>query len=57
LAQRQYPMDQLSYYSSILHGIPVTPNTSTTVSQPAPSTLSQLGGLGIGALSLAQLAK
>jgi hypothetical protein len=56
LAQRQYPMDQLSYYSSILHGIPVTPNTSSTVSQPSPSMFSQLGGLGLGALSLAKLA-
>jgi hypothetical protein len=55
LAQRQYPMDQLSYYSSILHGIPVTPNTSSTVSQPAPSQLGQMANLGIGALGLSKL--
>lgn len=56
LRQQQYPMDQLSYYSSILHGIPVTPNTSSTVSQPAPSMVSQLGGLGLGALALSKMA-
>ena len=56
LRQQQYPMDQLSYYSSILHGIPVTPNTSSTVSQPAPSMASQLGGLGLGALALSKMA-
>ena len=55
LAQRQYPMDQLSYYSSILHGIPVTPSTSSTVSQPAPSQLGQIANLGIGALGLSKL--
>jgi len=55
LNQRQQPMDQLSYYSSILHGIPVTPNTSTTVSQPGASQLGQLANLGIGALGLSKL--
>jgi hypothetical protein len=55
LNQRQQPMDQLSYYSSILHGIPVTPNTSTTVSQPGASQLGQIANLGIGALGLSKL--
>ena len=56
LRQQQYPMDQLSYYSSILHGIPVTPSTTTTTTQPAPSMFSQLGGLGLGALALSKMA-
>jgi hypothetical protein len=57
LRQQQYPMEQLNYYSSILHGVPVGQlNQTATVSQPAPSALSQLSGLGLGALALSKLA-
>ena len=55
LTQQQYPMQQLSYYDSLLRGLPITPNSTTTTTQPTPSMLSQIGGAGLGALSLAKL--
>ena len=54
--QQYYPMQQLSYFSDIMHGVPISNNTTSTVSTPAPSAISQIGGLGLGALSLAKLA-
>lgn len=55
--QRNYPMEQLNAYSGIIRGFDVKPNTTTTTYAPAPSTLSQVGGLGLGALSLYNMAK
>ena len=46
--QRDWPTKQLSLYSQLLSGTPVSPNTSTTVTQPAPDFLSQLLGLAVG---------
>lgn len=46
--QRDWPTKQLSLYSQLLSGTPVTPNTSTTVTEPAPDFLSQLLGLAVG---------
>lgn len=46
--QRDYPSQQLSLYSQLLSGTPVQPNTSTTVTEPAPDFLSQLLGLAVG---------
>ena len=55
LRQRDYPMEQLGYYSNILRGIPVgLGSTATTYAQP-PSLASQAGGLGLAGLSLAKL--
>ena len=54
--QRDYPMQQLSYYNSLIRGLPLTGTGTATTSAPPPSTLSQLGGLGLGALSLAKMA-
>jgi len=55
LRQRDYPMEQLGYYSNILRGLPIQlGSTATTYAQP-PSLLSQAGGLGIGALGLSNL--
>ena len=55
LRQRDYPMEQLNYYNSLLHGLPVTMgSTSTTYAQP-PSMLGQVAGAGLGALSLSKL--
>ena len=53
--QRDYPMQMLSYYSGLLHGLPVTPNTVSTSYMAAPSSLSQLTGAGLGAASIAKL--
>jgi hypothetical protein len=57
LTQRDYPEQQLSYYSSIMHGVPVGNNTTTTTSTPAPSALSQMAGLGLGGLGLYKLSQ
>jgi hypothetical protein len=52
LRQRDYPMEQLGYYSSLLRGLPVQlGSTQTTYAQP-PSMASQLGGLGLAGLGL-----
>jgi len=52
LRQRDYPMEQLGYYSNILRGLPVQlGSTQTTYAQP-PSMLQQAGGLGLAGLGL-----
>ena len=56
LAQRDWQTSQLGYYSNILRGLPITPNTTTSASTPAPSALGQLAGAGLGAASLYKLA-
>ena len=52
LRQRDYPMEQMQLYSSLLRGVPVTPNTTSTTYAPNASLGSQLvsGGLGAAAL-------
>lgn len=55
LRQRDYPMEQLGYYSSLLRGLPMQMgSTQTTYAQP-PSLASQVGGLGLAGLSLSKL--
>lgn len=57
LRQRDYPMEQLGYFSNILRGLPVQlGSTQTTYAQP-PSVASQVGGLGLAGLGLYNLAK
>lgn len=46
--QRDWPSKQLSLYSQLLSGTPVTPSSSTTTTEPAPDFLSQLAGLALG---------
>jgi len=56
LRQRDYPMEQLGYFSNLLRGIPVQlGSTQTTYAQP-PSIASQVGGLGLAGLSIGKLA-
>jgi len=55
LRQRDYPTELLNNYSALLRGVPVTPSSTATTYAPPPSTASQIGGLGLGALSLAKL--
>jgi hypothetical protein len=57
LRQRDYPMEQLSYYSNIVHGLPVTPNSTATTYAAPPSAASQIGGLGLGALGMYNMTK
>ena len=49
--QRDYPREQLQFYSSILRGIPVQPSTETTKLQ-SYNPIQQLLGTGISALGL-----
>jgi hypothetical protein len=51
--QRGHERDQLDFYSGILHGVPTTPQQSTQSFAAPPSRTSQLLGLGVGGLSLA----
>ena len=55
LAQRDYPMEQLGYFSNLMRGIPVgLGSTATTYAQP-PSLTSQLTGAGIAGLGMYNL--
>lgn len=52
LRQRDYPMEQLGYFSNILRGLPVgLASTQTTYGQ-SPTAFQQLAGAGLGGLSL-----
>ena len=53
--QRDDPRRALDYYSNSVRGLPNQMGYTQTTSAPPPSMASQIGGLGIGALSLAQL--
>ena len=56
LRQRDYPMEQLGYFSNLMRGIPVQlGSTQTTYAQP-PSIASQVGGLGLAGLSIGKMA-
>ncbi len=52
LEQRGYPKEQASWYSNIVRGLPIAPASTQTTTAPGPSTLSQLGGLGVAGLGL-----
>ena len=53
--QQQMPLQDLSNLSALLHGLPLQ-NTTTQSYQAAPSTVSQIAGLGTGALGVSKLA-
>jgi hypothetical protein len=57
LEQRGYPKEQASWYSNIVRGLPISPASTQTTTAPAPSTLSQLGGLGVAGLGLYNMMK
>jgi hypothetical protein len=50
LRERDYPLEMLQQYSSLLRGVPVSPNTTSTTTMPQPSLASQIMGTGLGAL-------
>jgi hypothetical protein len=52
LRQRDYPLEMLQQYSSLLRGVPVTPSTTTTTYAPSPGIAQQLMGTGLGAASI-----
>jgi len=49
--QRQHPYQQLAFMSDMLRGLPLS-QTAQTMYQAPPSTLSQLGGLGLAAYGM-----
>lgn len=55
LRQRDYPIEQLGYFSNMLRGLPVTPTSTQTTYGQAPSMLSQLAGAGLGAAGISKL--
>ena len=57
LRQRDYPMEQLGFYSSILRGLPVQMGSTQTAYAQPPSMLQQVGGLGLSALGLYNLGR
>lgn len=57
LRQRDYPMEQLQQYSSLLRGVPVTPSSTQTAYAPSPSLGAQLAGAGLSAASLYNMYK
>jgi hypothetical protein len=57
LRQRDYPMEQLGYFSNMLRGLPVQMGSTQTTYAPPPSMVSQIGGLGLGGLGLYNLMK
>ncbi len=52
LRQRDFPMEQLGYFSSILQGFPLQLNSAATTYAQPPSMAAQVGGLGLGGLGL-----
>lgn len=57
LRQRDYPMEQLGYFSNLLRGLPMQLGSSQTTYGQTPSAASQLSGLGLAGLGLYNLAK
>ena len=54
LSQRDYPRQQLGFYSGIMHGVPVSPSSETSVYRAPPDIGQQLLGYGLGGLGLAK---
>jgi hypothetical protein len=52
LRQRDFPMEQLGQFSSLLRGMPVQMGSTATTYAPPPSMLSQAGGAGLAGLGL-----
>jgi hypothetical protein len=52
MRQRDYPMEQLQQYSSLLRGVPVTPSSTTSTYAQQPGIGQQLLGTGLGAASI-----
>lgn len=57
LEQRDWEKNQLGFLSGLIRGTPFSTSQTGTTSAPAPSTTSQLAGLGIAGVGLANLLK
>ena len=54
LSERDFPRQQLGYLSGIMHGVPVSPQSETSMYQRPPGVGQQLLGYGLGGLGLAR---
>lgn len=52
LRQRDYPLEMLQQYSSLLRGVPITPSSTRTTYEPSPGVAQQLLGTGLSAASI-----
>lgn len=52
LRQRDYPLEMLQQYSSLLRGVPVQLSSTSTTYAPQPGIAQQLLGTGLGAASI-----
>lgn len=52
LRARDFPMEQLQQYSSLLRGVPITPSSTTSTYAQQPGIGQQLLGTGLGAASI-----
>lgn len=50
LRQRDYPQEQLGFYSNIVRGLPAPTSSSAITYAPTPSMTSQIAGLGLAGL-------
>ena len=57
LRQRDYSTEQLGYYNNLIRGLPMTMGSTQTAYAAPPSTISQVGGLGLGALGMYNMGK
>jgi hypothetical protein len=55
LRQRDYPMEQLGQYQSLVRGMPLQLGSTATTYATPPSMTSQLAGAGLAALGTAGL--
>ena len=52
LRQQAFPREQLSMFSNILRGLPITPGSTTASYGSQPSPYSEALGAGIGGVGL-----
>jgi hypothetical protein len=52
LRQRDYPMEQLGYFSNLMRGVGPSVGSTQITYAPPPSLASQVGGLGLAGLGL-----
>ena len=57
LEQRDWEKNQLGFLSGLIRGTPFSTSQTGTTTAPSPSTTSQLAGLGIAGIGLANLLK
>ena len=54
ISERDFPRQQIAYMGGVLHGVPVSPVSESSVFQAQPSSAQQMLGFGLGGLGLAK---